>query len=221
MEKEESKNRSVFILSLVSILILIITGKICELYLPGYTIPGSENLLIKIFMGIITVIVVILVWWGKLSFSFSCFKISPDCNFKREIIETVAIILIYATVLIGYRLYKNSIDPAYLERPFFALYLDQHLRWFFPVSSLWQEILIKPLWQDNVKRAMGGEKWSTLIYIGLMFCILHMHFEIYYMVSAGILCFITGILYERDKNIWGVWMLHFWLGFLPRALGFG
>ncbi|ETP73713.1 CAAX amino terminal protease family [Lachnospiraceae bacterium JC7] len=221
MEKEENKKRSIFILSLVSILILVITNKICERYLPGYTIPGSENLLIKIFMVIITIIAVILVSCGKLSFSFSCFKIGKECNFKREIIETVAIIIIYASVLFAYRLYKNAKDPVFLARPLFALYLDQHFRWFFPVSSLWQELLIKPLWQDNVKEAMGGKKWSTLIYIGLLFCIYHMHFEIYYMVSAGILCFITGILYERDRNIWSAWMLHFWLGFLPRALGFG
>ncbi|SFG73234.1 CPBP family intramembrane glutamic endopeptidase [Oribacterium sp. WCC10] len=219
MEKLENKSRSVFALSLVSILILIVTNKICEKILPGYTIPGSENLLIKIFMVIISVIAVILVLCGKLSFSFSCFRISKDCNFKREMMEAVTIILIYAAVLFGYRLYKNSTDPVFSARPLFALYLNINFRWFYPLSALWQELLIKPLWQDNVKQAMGGKKWSTLIYIGLLFCIYHMHFPLYYLSAAGVLCMLTGILYERDKNIWGVWALHFCLGFLPRAVG--
>ena len=219
LEKAENKSRSVFILSLVSILILIVTNKICEKVLPGYTIPGNENLLIKIFMVIISAVAVILILCKKITFSFSCFKISKDCNFKREMLEAVTIIVIYAAVLFGYRLYKNSTDPTFLERPLFALYLNVNFRWFYPLSALWQELLIKPLWQDNVKQAMGGNKQKTLIYIGLLFCIYHMHFPLYYMTSAGVLCIITGILYERDQNIWGVWALHFCLGFLPRAVG--
>lgn len=29
----------------------------------------------------------------------------------------------------------------------------------------------------------------------------------------------TGYLYERDRNIWGAALIHFVIGFMPRALG--
>ncbi|MBO4324040.1 MAG: CPBP family intramembrane metalloprotease [Lachnospiraceae bacterium] len=217
-EDNEGGDRTIYLLSLAAILILVLTDKICARFLPGYVIPGSENLLIKIYMSIITVIAAVLVACKKITFSFSCFKVSKECNFKRRLLETVIVLILYASVLAGYRLYKNTVDPVTAAKPFFALYLDQRFRWFYPVSALWQELLIKPLWQDNVSRAMNS-KWKTLIFIGLFFCILHMHFPIYYMAAAGVLCFVTGILYESDRNIWCVWLLHFVMGFLPRAFG--
>ena len=219
-EKVEN-NKSVFILSLVGVIILVLTNRACEQFLPGYSIPGSESLLIKIFMAIVSVIALILVLCGKLSFSLSCFKISKECNAKREFLEVAVVILLYTAVLLGYRFYLNTKDPVVAARPYFALYLTTNYRWSYPFISLWQELLIKPLWQDNVKKAMGGRKWITLIYIGLLFSVFHMHYRTITFLGAGIMCFVTGILYERDKNIWGVWILHFVLGVLPRTIGLG
>lgn len=216
--EEEPKEQAIYLLSLLAILILILTDKVCGRFLPGYSIPGSENLLIKIYMTIITVAAAVLIACKKITFSFSCFRIPKDGSFKKRVLQTVIVLILYAAVLAGYRLYKNTVDPVTAAKPFFALYLNQRFRWFYPVSALWQELLIKPLWQDNVSRAMKN-KWKTLIFIGLFFCVLHMHFPIYYMAAAGVLCFVTGILYEKDRTIWCVWMLHFVMGFLPRAFG--
>lgn len=219
-ERTEKENSIyVYILSLLAVFILVVTNKLCEMFLPGYSVPANANLLIKIFMVIVSVIAIILVLCGKLSFSFSFMKISKECNLKREIIEVTVVIILFTALMIAYRLYMNTKDPVIAARPYFALYLGKNYRWSYPIISLWQEILIKPLWQDNVKKAMGGKKWLTLVFIGLLFSVLHMHYKIYTVLGAGILCFVTGILYERDKNIWGVWILHFYLGFFPTCLG--
>jgi hypothetical protein len=219
-ERTEKENSIyVYILSLLAVFILVVTNKLCEMFLPGYSVPANANLLIKIFMVIVSVIAIILVLCGKLSFSFSFMKISKECNLKREIIEVAVVIILFTALMIAYRLYMNTKDPVIAARPCFALYLGKNYRWSYPIISLWQEILIKPLWQDNVKKAMGGKKWLTLVFIGLLFSVLHMHYKIYTVLGAGILCFVTGILYERDKNIWGVWILHFYLGFFPTCLG--
>lgn len=217
MAKEDKQNITVFIFSLAGILILVLVNKIFELLWPGMSIDESRNIMIKIFMVISTIIAGILVLCKKLSFSIECFKISKECNVKREIIEAVAVVLIFSAVLLGYRLYLNTKDPVLAARPLFALHLNRNLRWAYPLVALWQELLVKPLWQDNVKTALGGRKWLTLIYIGLLFGILHMNYPIYMVLGAGVMCFVTGILYERDRNIWGVWFMHFCFGFLPTS----
>ena len=217
--KEDGNSLFVYILSLLAILILVVTNKLCEMFLPGYSVPENANLLIKIFMVIVSVIALILVLCGKLSFSFSFLKISKECNLKREIIEVAVVIILFTLVMLGYRFYLNTKDATVAAHPLFALYLGKNMRWSYPLISFWQEILIKPLWQDNVKKAMGGRKWITLIFIGLLFSVLHMHYRIYTVIGAGIMCFVTGILHERDKNIWGVWLLHFYLGFVPTCFG--
>jgi membrane protease YdiL (CAAX protease family) len=49
--------------------------------------------------------------------------------------------------------------------------------------------------------------------------VLHIQYPLYYMVGAFVLCFFTGLLYEKDRNIWGAVMIHFAIGFLPRCFG--
>jgi membrane protease YdiL (CAAX protease family) len=39
------------------------------------------------------------------------------------------------------------------------------------------------------------------------------------MTGALVLCLVTGVLYERNRNIWGPVLIHFAIGFMPRCLG--
>ena len=54
--KEDGNSQFVYILSLLAILILVVTNKLCEMFLPGYSVPENANLLIKIFMVIVSVL---------------------------------------------------------------------------------------------------------------------------------------------------------------------
>ncbi len=56
-------------------------------------------------------------------------------------------------------------------------------------------------------------------WITSVFFILHMQYALYYMTGALLLCLVTGILYEKDRNIWGSILIHFAIGFMPRCLG--
>ena len=102
-ERTEKENSIyVYILSLLAVFILVVTNKLCEMFLPGYSVPANANLLIKIFMVIVSVIAIILVLCGKLSFSFSFMKISKECNLKREIIEVAVVIILFTALMIYY-----------------------------------------------------------------------------------------------------------------------
>ena len=58
-----------------------------------------------------------------------------------------------------------------------------------------------------------------MVLTGLFFAVLHMNYQLYYLLGAGLLCMLTGYLYERDGNIWGAVLIHLTVGFMPRALG--
>ena len=121
--------------------------------------------------------------------------------------------------------------PDRFKIPMFGLYLDVHTRWLYPFSIVFQELFIKTFTQDNIRAVLEetGENTSkknkrkesllTMLITSLFFYILHVQYPLYYITGAFVLCFVTGIIYEKDRNIWGDIMVHFAFGFLPRCFG--
>ena len=107
-----------------------------------------------------------------------------------------------------------------------------HTRWLYPISIVFQEFFIKAFTQENIGialRSIGADRDPfepnrmqtvlTALITAMFFFVLHIQFPLYYMGGAFLLCFFTGQLYERDRNIWGAVMIHFAIGFLPRCFG--
>jgi Predicted metal-dependent membrane protease len=123
----------------------------------------------------------------------------------------------------GFRLYLNTKSPNYREIPWFGLYLNIHMRWFYPLNVVFQEFFIKAFVQENIgmmvhgfdrhpvanstelRRKRSGKEVAIISCItALFFFILHVQYALYYMTGALLLCLITGLLYERDRNIYYV-----------------
>ena len=133
--------------------------------------------------------------------------------------------------LFGFRLYMNAKNPIYCEIPLFGLYLNVHTRWLYPFGIVFQEFFIKSFTQENIssmlrdtdKDGKEGEKklqpLLTALITAMFFFVLHLQYPLYYMCGAFLLCFVTGLLYEKDRNVWGAVMIHFAVGFMPRCLG--
>ncbi len=151
---------------------------------------------------------------------------------RKGLLQGAVISLLIVAALLGFRLYMNAKNPVYREIPLFGLYLNVHTRWLYPVSIVFQEFFIKAFTQENIgiairsigpggKQEGAGKKQAVLtaLVTALFFFVLHMQYPLYYMTGAFLLCFFTGLLYERDRNIWGAVMIHFALGFLPRCFG--
>ena len=157
---------------------------------------------------------------------------------RRSLPVSIAISMLIIAALIAFRLYMNARDPLYRGIPAFGLYLDVHTRWLYPLSIVFQEFFIKAFVQDNIGIALCGcgqrdfrdalrrhehvntrqvliTAWITAVF----FFILHMQYPLFYMTGALALCLVTGVLYERNRNIWGSVLIHFAIGFMPRCLG--
>ncbi len=140
--------------------------------------------------------------------------------------------LLIVAALLGFRLFMNAKNPVYREIPLFGLYLNVHTRWLYPISIVFQEFFIKAFTQENIGialRSVGAAEEKngmnrnqtvlTAVITAMFFFVLHLQYPLYYMTGAFLLCFVTGLLYERDRNIWGAVMIHFAIGFLPRCFG--
>jgi len=211
---------SLFLLLLSALLLEVVVTKALLLIWPERVAGWSASDINKFFIPAMTLL--IIPFWLKtpLEIRWSALKFRDRRMIGRELLVAVLCSAAIVLAIVGVRLWLNAHDPEAAARPWFGLYLNIHGRWFYPVSVVLQEIMIKAFVQENIRRANTTDnKHITVILTGLFFAVLHMNYDLYYLIAAGLLCMLTGYLYERDGNIWGAVLIHFTLGFMPRALG--
>ncbi|MBP5261228.1 MAG: CPBP family intramembrane metalloprotease [Clostridiales bacterium] len=77
-----------------------------------------------------------------------------------------------------------------------------------------QEFLARSVMQSNLERIIVGKNNSiqAIIVSSLIFAAIHVHLGFYFMIGAAILAGLEGILYYKQKNIYGVWLVHWTFG---------
>ncbi len=220
------------------ILFLMLTGTLHILGLKvNGAVRGSELISAyldygsKILGAVLIVEMVLFIWLTPMKLNRQALRCSGKEN-RRSLVQSALIALLITAALLGFRFYMNAKNPASREIPFFGLYLNVHTRWLYPVSIVFQEFFIKAFTQENIGitlRIVGSQEEQegrnktqaglTALITAMFFFILHLQYPLYYMTGAFLLCFVTGLLYERDRNIWGAVMIHFAIGFLPRCFG--
>ena len=213
--------KSALIMMLLGALFLeIVVTKTVILIRPDMDPWRNASEINKIYMGALAILVILFWLKTPLVIRWAALKIPSPRKFAREMLQAACVSLILLLAMIGIRLWMNAHDPDAAARPWFGLYLYIHGRWFYLFSVILQEIMVKAIIQENIRLVNAtGNRHVTVILTGLFFAVLHMNFQLYYLIGAGLLCMLTGYLYERDGNIWGSVLIHLTLGFMPRALG--
>lgn len=77
-----------------------------------------------------------------------------------------------------------------------------------------QEFLARSVMQGNLKRILAVKHAGamSIVLSSLIFAALHIHLGFLFMVGAAILAGLEGILYEKQQNIFGVWLVHWVFG---------
>ena len=235
--KTMSHTQAVVLFMIMTAAFHILGMKICGLIshtdvISGYITYGSK------ILGVILITeMVLFARLTPMKCNWAAFRADRE-DLKRSLPVCIVISLIIVAALIAFKLYLNTRNPLYREIPYFGLYLNVHTRWLYPFSIIFQEFFIKAFVQDNIGIALRGcsqtdfpdalrshvhvntrqallTAWITAVF----FFILHLQYALYYMTGALLLCFVTGILYEKNRNIWGAVLIHFAIGFMPRCLG--
>jgi membrane protease YdiL (CAAX protease family) len=86
---------------------------------------------------------------------------------------------------------------------------------FYPISALVQEAAIKGLFQSYLMAILDGHqgrKWVAIGIPALIFAQFHLVMGIPMFFLSYIFCFITGWIYERNRSIISVWIIHLLTG---------
>ena len=81
-------------------------------------------------------------------------------------------------------------------------------------TSLLQEFLARGGCQEALMRILPGKHKDmiAILLTSLFFMALHIQRGLIFMLGAGVLSFILGIMYKRDKNIYGISAVHYAFG---------
>jgi len=211
---------AVVLMILLAILMNVLVTKAVMIFTPDSTVTAEASRINKIYFIALGVLMIPALWKTPLTVRWAALKTGNRKAFCREMLEAAGISLVLIIGMVVYRLILNHQNPEIASRPWFGLYLGIHGRWFYPFSAVIQEFAIKAIVQENIRcLAPDSNRHLTAAMTGIFFAILHMNYPLYYLMGAGLLCFGTAYLYERDENIWGSVLIHFVIGFMPRAIG--
>lgn len=91
----------------------------------------------------------------------------------------------------------------------------------YPLSVIGQEVLARGYIQESFKIVFQGkhQRLYSLLVSSLLFGALHIHKNFGYMIVTPIFMFVCGLIYEKQKSIWGICILHYVLLITCKLLG--
>jgi len=121
-----------------------------------------------------------------------------------------------ACFLFAFKAVARMIDPTVFEpkSPFFDISRFGIRQILYVFTAGIQEFLARSVMQGNLKRIIVSRNRGTLAIVlsSLVFAALHIHFGFFFMVGSAVLAGLEGIMYDRQNNILGVWVLHWTFG---------
>ncbi|MDR0990342.1 MAG: PAS domain S-box protein [Propionibacteriaceae bacterium] len=149
---------------------------------------------------------------------------APPGRLRGTLLRGVSIGLGVIAVLAAARIVIDTVDPALTSGlPFFSFYWNEIWQITYFVVAPLQEFLAKGIVLVALLRIYATETrelhFLPIMVSSLVFAALHANYGIGMMAGAFSLCFATGWLYLKDRNIWGCAIIHFCLGFFATCFG--
>lgn len=132
-------------------------------------------------------------------------------NIRPTMIRSGAISAAIVVMMILLKLILNPGQPLFDWSRFNALYL---------ITSIFQEFLARGALLTCLLNIYDSKykKHFAVVLSSLLFTTLHLYYGFVFMVGAGVLSILLGYIFVRDKNIWGVSIVHFVFGTMGAVL---
>lgn len=141
--------------------------------------------------------------WKDLGFSFE----RLNTNLK----ESLMVILVFAILLISMKYIFVNLGiffPA--DLPFWDFNFTFGMK-IYPISVFFQELLSQGIIHGVLNKIFSGKNKALYVNIltAVMFAALHIHRDVMFMVGAFVLVCAIGFLFDRQKSIWGLVIVHY------------
>lgn len=126
------------------------------------------------------------------------------------------ITVVIMAVIIGGKFLCRRFLPEFFppEAPFFYWYTAEIYDYIYPVTVIAQEFLTRGLMHESIARIIPGEhaELVAIVVSSLFFSAVHIHMGLAYMIGSFLLLSLFGLIYRRQRTIWGLCIPHFFLG---------
>lgn len=138
----------------------------------------------------------------------------PDM--RKVMLPSAVLTLIGIGFLVGLKLVIMQIYPQFFPEgaPFLDFSVWTFADTIYPLTVVLQEFLARGVIQNCMMRILVGKhaKGMALVISSLIFAVLHVSYGFPMMFGAALLLGGLGALYNRHGCIWGVAILHYFLG---------
>jgi hypothetical protein len=160
---------------------------------------------------------------GKTSLSWKDLGIQSENPWKTVrtglLIAVCAVAVMCAAKAVVRIFAPDALGPEY---PFFHLRAFGVRQIIYIFTAGVQEFLARSVIQGNLRRIMVGRHVgaAAIVISSMSFATLHIHLGLVFMLGAAVLAGLEGILYEKQKSIYGVWIVHWVFGVTGTMLHF-
>ncbi|MEG0329068.1 MAG: PAS domain-containing protein [Longicatena sp.] len=136
---------------------------------------------------------------------------NPKATFVPAILITLGGILLLIIVKLVLLRGAPNFFPA--DTPFWDFNALTVTALYYPLTVFMQEFLVRGAFQENLRRIIPGKHATvlSLLVSSLTFGVVHMHLGFMFAIASAVMLFISGFLYFKQKNIWGLCIIHYFL----------
>lgn len=135
---------------------------------------------------------------------------------RKTFVPAAWITVIGTVVMVGGKVLLLRVAPGFFPEgaPFWDWSAGTVADIFYPATAVLQEFLARGVMQENLNRVFSGKHamGMSVFVSSLAFGVMHIHYGLPYMLAASILLGALGMLYNRQRNIWGLCIIHYVLG---------
>ena len=195
-------------------LLLLATLEFFQIQIPSVRLSQILNAMVFCFC---------IVVYRKTDFSFEELGLKVK-NYKSTFLTSIGISAALVGLLMAAKLLMLRLAPGFFpeDAPFWNWNIGVNNWVGYIFSCIVQEFLARSMLYGSVRKLFDG-KHAGAVAIGLttlLFSAVHLGHGFMYMVGAMVLLGSLGGLYEKQRNIWGVAIIHYVMGEAGTCLGF-